>query len=168
MKITYHIAFLLFAASCTSPDIKTQKMGFDSTPSSEAKKILDSLHSVRVKETIKPPTPQNLTNPIKIISAKIIQEEYSSYKSIRLSWKNISDKKINAVKFSWKGIDAFGDPAEMGSNYIEGIGHGFSDDPLGAHKTTSGTWSIYSGNASKVTHAWAYEVVFADGTKWKE
>jgi hypothetical protein len=104
--------------------------------------------------------------PVKVISAKMVQEEYSKYKSVRLTYKNVSGKKIEAIKFNWYGIDAFGEPADMGS-FMDGVGGGLDDDPLGPGKSSTSTWSILSRNGKKVELAWAYEVAFSDGTKWK-
>lgn len=105
--------------------------------------------------------------PVKVISASPITKEYSNYKDIRLSWKNISDKTITAIKFKWIGINAFGEPAEMGG-LLDGVGGGFSDDKLRTGKIQSGTWNILSRDLKKVIKAWPYEVVFEDGTKWEE
>lgn len=42
--------------------------------------------------------------PIKVISANPYEDEYSSFKKIKLLYKNVSDKNITAIKFSWYGI----------------------------------------------------------------
>lgn len=104
--------------------------------------------------------------PVKVLSAKIVEKEYSNYKDIRLTFKNISDKKVSAIKFRWYGIDAFGEPADMGS-YNDGSGSGFTDEALGPKRSTSAVWSIASRNAKKVLAAWPFEVAFSDGTKWE-
>lgn len=104
--------------------------------------------------------------PIKVLSAKIVREEYSTYRSIRLAYKNVSGKKISAVRFKWYGTDAFGEPAEMGG-VVDGYGGGVSDDPIKPGGTDAGTWSILSRNVKKVELAWPFEVAFEDGTKWK-
>lgn len=107
-------------------------------------------------------------SPIKILNAKLFKEEYSSYKSISLSYKNVSGKKVEAIKFKWYGEDAFGKPADMGAgSIVEGYGGGFDDDPLGPGKSRTSQWSIYSSRGKKVILAWAYEVAFSDGTSWK-
>lgn len=105
------------------------------------------------------------TCPVKIISAKPVQEDYSSYKNVYLSYKNISKKTITGIKFKWKGENAFGEPADMG--YSDGQGGGFSDDKLRAGRTDNGTWNVLSRDLKKITKAWVYEVVFEDGSKWK-
>lgn len=106
--------------------------------------------------------------PVKVTSAKMVREsEYSNYKSIQLSYKNVSDKKITAIRFHWYGLNSFNEPADMGSYTLEGFGGGFTDDPIGPGKTDYGTWSILSKDGKKVELAWPYEVAFEDGTKWK-
>lgn len=105
--------------------------------------------------------------PVKILKARIIQKEYSSYKSISLTYKNVSGKDIEAIRFSWYGVNAFDEPADMGSSLVEGFGGGFMDDGLRANHSSSDTWSILSRDAKKVIAAWPTEVVFEDGTKWE-
>lgn len=103
-------------------------------------------------------------SPIQVTRMRFIEKEYSSYRDVSLSWKNVSRKKVKAVRFHWFGVTAFGDPADMG--ITDGIGGGFSDDPITPGKSDSGTWDVLSRNGDKIIAAWAYEVVFADGTKW--
>jgi len=104
--------------------------------------------------------------PVKILSARPVQKEYSNYKDIRLSYKNVSNKTITAIRFKWHGLNAFNEPADMGI-MSDGFGGGFSDDRLRPGKTDYGVWSILSRDLKKVTKAWVTEVVFEDGTKWE-
>lgn len=104
--------------------------------------------------------------PVKVISVRLVEREYSNYKDIRLTWKNVGSKKIEAIRFKWYGTNAFGEPADMGSNSMtEGVGGGFTDRPLKPGKVDSGTWEIMSKDGKKAM-AWPYEVAFEDGTKW--
>lgn len=106
--------------------------------------------------------------PVKVLSAKLVTQEYSNNKDIRLAWKNVSGKKVAAIRFKWYGLNAFGEPADMGgSAIIKGIGGGFADRSLSPGKTDSGEWSIMSSDGKKVVLAWPYEVAFEDGTKWR-
>jgi hypothetical protein len=105
--------------------------------------------------------------PVKVLSSRLVQREYSSYKDIRLTYKNVSGKRISAIRFRWYGKTAFNDPADMGNSFQEGFGGGFDDDPLGIGKSTTSEWSILSKNAKKVVLAWPTEVAFEDGTKWE-
>jgi|GEM_PF-1435837 len=106
-------------------------------------------------------------SPVKITSARFIEKEYSNYKSVRLSYRNISGKKIDAIKFRWYGTNAFGDPAECGSYSDIGLGGGFTDDPLGAGNSDYGIWDILSKDGKTIKRAWVTEVAFHDGTKWE-
>lgn len=105
--------------------------------------------------------------PVLILERKFVIKEYSNYKDVFLRYKNVSGKKIEAIKFRWYGTDAFGDPADMGITSEPGFGGGFTDDALSAGKSSNGKWSVMSMDGKKIVNAWAYEVVFSDGTKWK-
>ncbi len=107
--------------------------------------------------------------PVKIISAKPVTQDYSNYKDIRITYKNVSNKTITGIKFRWYGLNAFNDPANMGNSADilgHGIGSGFTDDKLRPGKTTSGRWNILSQDLKKVVTAWPFEIAFNDGTKW--
>lgn len=108
------------------------------------------------------------TAPIKIISAKVVRNsnEYITDKDIKISYKNVSGKKIVGIKIKWYVTNAFGEPVkDMGGNY-DGFGRGLDDSPLGVGKTTYGIWDSGSGFPKNVK-AWPFEVAFEDGTKWK-
>ncbi|MFI5221211.1 MAG: hypothetical protein ACHQK8_02715 [Bacteroidia bacterium] len=103
-------------------------------------------------------------SPVKVLSAKMIQPENSNFKSIKLIYKNVSNKTISAIKFEWYGENAFGEPADMGSSH--GKGGGFTDETMKPNSTKSGVWEILNRDGKKVILARAHEVVFADGSKW--
>lgn len=103
--------------------------------------------------------------PIKIVEASII-EEYGS-RNIRLKYKNVSSVHVSAVRFRWTGVNAFGEPADMGNSFIKGFGAGFSDDGIKPNQVLTGEWGIYSEDAKKVLMAWPYEIVFENGDKWE-
>lgn len=105
--------------------------------------------------------------PIKIIIAKLVPSDGGNYRNVYLVYKNVGTKDVAAVKFAWKGINAFGDLADMGNALLRGYGGGFSDDGTRANHTNSGTWEILSADAKKIVKAWPIEVAFKDGTKWK-
>lgn len=107
-------------------------------------------------------------SPVLVTKATLFKGEYSSYRDIRLTYKNVSNKSISAIKFRWKGVDAFGEPADMGSgSMVEGFGGGFMDNTLKSGRATTSEWGILSRNGKKVILAWATDVAFSDGTKWK-
>lgn len=105
--------------------------------------------------------------PIKVVKAKLVEREYSSYKDIFLVYKNVSAKSVSGIKFRWYGETVFSEPADMGNGLAEGFGGGFTEDRLLPGETDSGTWNILSRNGKTVVLAWPYEVVFSDGSKWK-
>lgn len=160
----------LFCCKQPAPKDETQKL------IEETDHFIDSMKAVQNAQEILQASVKNAlfdtaglsASPVKILSAKLVGREYSNYKDIRLSWKNVGSKRISAIRFRWYGLNAFGEPADMGSSYIQrGFGGGFSDDKLSPGKTDSGTWEIMSKDGKKVVLAWPYEVVFEDGTKWE-
>lgn len=102
-----------------------------------------------------------------VTDARFYKEEYSNYNSIKLKYKNVSGKRIKAIKFKWYGIDSFGEPTDCGSLAEIGFGGGFDDSGLGDGKGTYGIWSILNQGGDKIVKAWPTEIVFEDGTKWK-
>lgn len=106
-------------------------------------------------------------SPIKVLSAKFVSREYSSYKDVSLRFKNVSSKRVSAIKFKWFGQNAFNEPADAGSPILKGWGSGFTDTELGIGTTTYGTWEILSNDGKKILIAYPYEVAFTDGTKWE-
>lgn len=104
--------------------------------------------------------------PVKVVATKIVNDEYSIYREVRLTWKNISEKKISAIKFKWYGVDAFNEPANMGSGF-DGLGAGMADRSLSPGKTDYGTWSTSSKSVKKIICAWPHEIAFADGSIWR-
>ena len=105
--------------------------------------------------------------PIKILKNKLIEKKYSNYKDVCLTYINVSNKTISAIKFSWYGVTALSEPAEMGNSVIKGFGKGVDDNTLRVGKSKTGTWIVSSRNAKNILLAWPTEVVFNDGTKWK-
>lgn len=106
-------------------------------------------------------------SPIKVISFKIVRSESGSYRNVQLTYKNVSDRKVSAIKFRWKGIDAFGEPADLGNNFAEGYGSGFMDNGLKPGKTTTSEWEILSRNARNLTGAWCIEAIYDNDSKWE-
>ncbi len=172
---------ILFLSNCNNvsddsnqiSSVSDPSYGVDSIPSvmdlekeQDAKEYADSMIRELHKEPFLDSTGMS-QSPVVVLSAKLFKEEYSSYKSIKLSYKNVSNKKIQAIRFEWYGENAFGEPADMGSSIISGSGGGFTEEILMPGKVGSGVWSILSQDGKKVIMARAYEVAFADGTNWK-
>ena len=106
-------------------------------------------------------------SPINVISARFVEKEYSNYKDVSLRYKNVSNKKVSAIRFKWYGENAFNEPADVGGLYRNGWGGGFDDEGLSVGRTTSSVWNILSKDGRKILIAYPYEVAFADGTKWE-
>jgi hypothetical protein len=158
MKFIVFVAMI--AISCNS-NSKQQSYKEDSANGySNSDYAIDSIE----KNSLVGDTTNLISSPIKIISSRPVTKEYSSYKDIAITYKNVSNKKIEAIRFKWYGINSFSEPADMGAS--KGLGGGFIDRPLGPGKTTTSQWSILSKDLKRVIKAWPYEVVFEDGTTW--
>lgn len=164
--ILFTLTFLLF--SCNSESNEDNIV--DNTD-----EFIDSLE---VQEEVERKLDERLTNihwdtvgidksGLIVTKARFVSDEYSNYKDIQLTYKNVSGKRIKAIKFSWYGVNAFNEPADCGSLSTLGFGGGFMDDGLGVNRTTTSTWSILSRDGDKVIKAWPTEIAFEDGTKWK-
>jgi hypothetical protein len=105
--------------------------------------------------------------PIKVLSARFVVREYSNYKDVSLRFKNVSNKRVSAIRFKWYCENAFNEPADAGNSILKGWGAGFTDSELGIGTTTYGTWEILSKDGKKILIAYPYEVAFTDGTKWE-
>ncbi len=151
-------------SACNEPEIKNDVQSFiDSIDTRrEAEKRTDEIISNLYWDTV-----GVSEAPIKVVKSRFVKDGYSNYKDISLTFKNISDKTVNGVKFRWYGENAFGEPAEMGSYTQEGFGSGFMDKTLKPGRTLSLQWGLLSKDGKKIIKAWPTEVVFADGSKWK-
>ncbi|MBS1773147.1 MAG: hypothetical protein JST82_09805 [Bacteroidetes bacterium] len=104
--------------------------------------------------------------PVKVLNARFTHKDYSTYKDVTLTFKNVSGKKISAIRFRWYGINAFNEAADM-TGMIDGWGGGFDDDALRIGETRTATWDALSRDGKKIQIAFPYEVAFDDGTNWK-
>lgn len=166
------IIFCFIWVACDQRTVKNevqQKAELDSfaikkygrTADDQAKHMTDSVMQQALFDTV-----GLYKSPVKVIYAKLVKKEYSNYKDIELQYKNVSDKSIDGIKFTWYGLNVFGDPADMGTGIVKGFGSGFADEHLSANHKTTSQWSILSSDGKKVVLAWPTEVVFSDGTKW--
>lgn len=100
-----------------------------------------------------------------ITKNKLVSDEYSNYKDIQLSYKNISGKNIKAIKFRWYIENAFNKPADCGG--IEaGFGGGFDDNLLKINHSVTNTWDVSSIDGYKIIKVWPTKVVYSDETSW--
>lgn len=105
--------------------------------------------------------------PVKITSSVLLNNEYSSFKDIRLTFKNSTKKDIQAIKFQWYTLNALAEPSNLKSSfYLRGESCGLYTELLKAKKTSTVLFEEFSSDAKRIIAARPYEVVFSDGTKW--
>lgn len=167
MRIIIALAICVSISACQGAAEK------QAPASQEEQHFIDSFKSAKQKEFNKEIAPTLFDTigvsaaPIKIISSKLFTKEYSNYRDISVTYKNVSQKKIKAVRIKWYGVNAFDEPADMGERGIyQGFGGGFDDDGVFPGKTNTTTWGISSKDGKRIVLAWPYEVAFEDGTKW--
>jgi hypothetical protein len=119
---------------------------------------LKAFHSIDSINTI------NKSCPIVIKSAYFKKREYSIYQNVVINYKNVGDKPVKAIKFEYHGQTVFGDPADIGSN---GIGSGFTDEIIKPGHSSTGVWNTLCSNGDTITFVRAYEVLYADKSKWR-
>lgn len=168
-KLAYVLIIIICACNngqTSSPMTKAEKEHFKDSFKKDILAREDStFQSVLLQDTV-----LAKDGPIKILSFSIIRSDGGDYRNVRLSYQNVSQKKVSAIRFRWFGENAFGEPADMGGVSIfgnKGFGGGYTDDPIAAGAKDMGIWKILSKDAKKAIAAWPIEVVFADGTKWK-
>lgn len=156
---------ILFAAiSCNRANIKesaTHKQTF-------------SLAEEKIQEPISDTLKQNFLNttniqnsPVKIISSKLLKNQYSEHKDIELIYKNVSKKKITAIRFEWYCENAFNKPANGKFFFVKGKAEGYTNKALKTKESRSEIWEDFSTDAKTIISARAYFVSFSDGTNWK-
>ena len=171
-KLMNKAIFLLFmiVVSCNEPNLKNDNK-IDSTLGLDEERFKDSLREETRSQSalsfIKSDTIGIINSPIKIIKSKIVENEYSTYRNVFLRYQNISKKTVTAIRFRWYGLNAFGEPAELGNLFVTGVGSGFTEDIIKPNGIKSSEWDVLSRDVKKIVIAYAYEVVFSDGTKWK-
>ncbi|MBF4467305.1 hypothetical protein [Flavobacterium sp. LC2016-12] len=112
-------------------------------------------------------TQNNIGSPIKIISSKLLKNQYSDHKDIKLVYKNVSKKKIGAIRFEWYCENAFNKPASGKFFFIKGKSEGTTHLAINSRQTRSQIWESFSTDAKTIISARAYFVAFSDGTTWK-
>lgn len=106
-------------------------------------------------------------SPIKIISCRIQKSQYSEHKDIHITYKNVSGKTIQAIKFEWNCRNAFDKPSNGKYFFEKGRSEGNCTKPLKPGASNSKVWEDFSTDAVSITSSRAYYVVFTDGKKWK-
>jgi hypothetical protein len=169
MRILASLVFIALFVGCENKPSKYSASQLDSFGDNENHEYREHVKDSVMKDLNKQiymDTAGLYISPVKIIKSRFAKKEYSSYKDIELTYKNVSGKKIDGIKFRWYGLNAFGDPADMGT-IGNGFGGGFTDDPLSPGRSETSQWSILSRDGKKIVLAWPIEVAFSDGTKWK-
>lgn len=124
------------------------------------RKISDSFMN-NAKEKNAMDTINQSSSPIKILKSKLIpHDEYTDYKDIELTFKNVSNKKIIGIKFRWYCKNVFGEVADNGDS------GGVTDKSIAPNKTMTLQWGLLSKDAKKIINVKVIEVVFDDETKW--
>lgn len=158
--ITYKVSFENYEQR--KKEIETQILGLKNSLGESVQKSREEKHGAGAQYD----TGGLYLAPVKVLSAKFTKKEYSTYKDISLTYKNVSSKIVSGIRFKWYGENAFSEPADM-SGIIDGWGTGFTDEELRPGKTDSGTWGLLSKDGKRVLIAYPYEVAFKDGSKWK-
>ena len=83
-------------------------------------------------------------SPVKIQSNKLVKKEYSDYRNISITFKNVGKKDISAIRFRWCVINAIGELADRG------YGNGANDSKLRVGNSNSSEWSLLSRDAKKI------------------
>lgn len=159
MKNFFAILSAILLISC-----KKEENKYSPEVEMKAQQMVDSI-TTSVKKESALENKEDSNAPVTVIKSRFIEKEFSNYKDVELTYKNVSNKDIKAIKFEWYGEDSFGEPADMG--ITDGNGGGFTDDILKAGKKRTSEWNVLSRNGDKILTAKAYEVIFTDGTKWK-
>lgn len=100
MKKTITIFGLFTMLSCNQKDntdeLLEQLQNKKIEDSIHQKAIVDFPHDIWTSDTI------GISKaPVRVLKSQIVRKEYSTYKDIRLTYKNFSDKKVVAIRFLW-------------------------------------------------------------------
>lgn len=96
-------------------------------------------------------------DPVVVLKATVGRGDYGIGTEVRISYKNVSAKDLDALKFYYFCTNNFGDPV--------GTGRLIAQDKIKAGKADSGTWSIYKDTCTKVKVT-VTDVHFTDDTNW--
>jgi hypothetical protein len=98
--------------------------------------------------------------PVKVIHVKLIKNEYTNSRSISITYKNVSEKNIDGIKFHWLTDGTWG-KEDIGLYSTISTDELFKKGQIHTRE-----WDIKSKNKNKCM-AWPTEVVFSDGSRWK-
>ena len=106
-------------------------------------------------------------SPVQVARASIFNRDQLSNKDIEIVFKNVSDKKITAIRFRWYIINKLGDAADINGGITKGFGHGLSEDALEPNMSDTASWELAANDIYRIAYAFPYEVEFADGDQWR-
>lgn len=169
MKTKALFLVILIATSCINKNKKVH-LTMKEVNSRQLTTQVDSVNDLLPSDSIK----QSFLNkqnskgsPIKILSSKLLKNQYSEHKDIELVYKNVSRKKIGAIRFEWYCENAFNKPASGKFFFIKGKSEGYTNLPINTKQTKTQIWEGFSTDAKTIISARAYFVAFSDGTTWK-
>lgn len=161
---------ILIATSCITKNKKHQFSMKKEINSYQVNKQIDPQNDLSPSDSTKQSflnTKDCKESPIKIISSKLLKNQYSDHKDIKLIYKNVSKKKIGAIRFEWYCENAFNKPASGKFFFIKGKSEGYTHLAINTRQTRSQIWEGFSTDAKTIISARAYFVTFSDGTTWK-
>lgn len=157
-KTLLFISIMIVAFGCeqqTAPAIKTSPVDSIDRQIRAEKMAHDLIDKAKNDANNSLYNKSKATSPVLIKKCTITTDEYGA-KSINITVKNNSKKKIDGLKVSWT----------LYNNFNERIddGNGIAQEHLAANKWATYTWNIYT----PVTHAKAYvfSIHYTDGTTW--
>ena len=154
---------VLLLASCNSGDVKptfADTIKREQMKDSIIKKVYEDANSNALKQD----TINAKEAPVKITSSKVLDGETG--RVIWVFYKNVSKKKITAIRFKWYLVNAFNEPIDNGNSMIKGFDGGYSETELLPGKTENSEWDV-PHTAKKAIATYPTEVAFADGSNWK-
>ena len=104
------------------------------------------------------------SSPIKIIKAWVTENSIGTPEA-NLTFKNVSSKKIDAIRFAILCYNNFDEPV---TNVISGNTFmGMDQDRLSPGRQSTSTWTLNLFDLTTKIKPFVYEVHFVDGSTWK-
>lgn len=168
MKIKL-LFLLILATSCIN---KNKKDYFEVKKNINYQQVdtqIDEKKNISPSDSIKQSfldTLNSRESPVKVISSQLLKNQYSDHKDIRLIYKNISKKRIGAIRFEWYCENAFNKPASGKFFFVQGKAEGETHTMVNPGKIKSHIWEDFSTDAQSIVSIRAAFVAFTDGTSW--
>lgn len=104
------------------------------------------------------PTTKQKDAPVKVDSYKFVPSGAGKPAYIEIKFTNVSDKKIQQVRFKWKELNAQGDSLNVGDGDIT-----YAYKPK---KSGSALFTISNQAVQKISAVFPYEVTYTDNSRW--